>query len=145
MMFEMRAFKAEDIYEITEQQSMRNITHAITTIESWERVARGPYAYTMLWNGKILCCTGVVQYWKDRGEVWSVIDQGCGPDLVYVTKAAKRFFDIVPIKRIEATVKCDFEEGHRWIKLLGFHLEAERLVNYFPDGSDVSLYARIKN
>ena len=41
------------------------------------------------------------------------------------------------------TVDCEFEQGHRWAKMLGFTMEAERMRAYRPDGGDVALYARV--
>ena len=41
------------------------------------------------------------------------------------------------------TVDVDFPEAHRWAKMLGFKMEAERMEAYAPDGRACSLYARI--
>lgn len=45
------------------------------------------------------------------------------------------------LPRIEAVVLCGFDAGHRWLRRLGFTLEAERLRRW--DGTaDYALYAR---
>jgi len=55
----------------------------------------------------------------------------------------KRFLDGCYLHRIEMTVDCDFPQGHRWAKMLGFTMEAERMRGYRPDGGDCALYARL--
>jgi hypothetical protein len=65
-------------------------------------------------------------------------------DLVRVTKMAKRFLDVCPIRRIEAAVVVDHGPGHRWAQLLGFELEAPLLRAYTPQGEDCSLYSRVR-
>lgn len=93
---------------------------------------------------QVLFCGGVSEYWKGRGECWAVFHAAVKKDFVLIHRAVKRYFDMVQVKRIEAAVKTDFIEGHRWIKSLGFSLEAACLKSYLPDGSDVALYSRVK-
>ncbi|HNA61448.1 MAG TPA: hypothetical protein PKW79_00020 [Rhabdochlamydiaceae bacterium] len=93
---------------------------------------------------QVLFCGGVSEYWKGRGECWAVFHHNVRSKFVQIHRCVLRYFEMCPIKRIEATVKYDFKEGHRWIKALGFTLEAPRLRFYYPNGDDVSLYSRVK-
>ncbi len=103
------------------------------------------FNYSMINDaGKILMCGGVALYWKDRGEAWAVRTKDCGKDFVGIVRLSKKIMWDTPIKRIEACIETTFPEGHRWIKLLGFKLEAPLLKSYYQNGADVSLYARIK-
>lgn len=112
--------------------------------ESMERTAALPHSYSVLHEGVVLLTGGVMPYWDNRGEAWAVFNQDCKKHFLTLHNIAKRFFEICPIKRIEAAVEIDFEPGHRWVKALGFQKEADILRSYTPDGKDCSLYARVK-
>lgn len=114
------------------------------TKQHTERLEKDRYAYTGIEGDRILFCAGVVEYWPGRGEAWAILDQALKTDFLKVHNAVKRFLDICPLKRIEATVDFEFEAGHRWVELLGFRLEAERMQSYRMDGGDASLYARVR-
>lgn len=95
-------------------------------------------------TGQVLFCGGVTEYWKGRGECWAVFHHSVKKKFLEIHRCVVRYFEMVDVKRIEATVKLDFDEGHRWIKALGFTLEAPRLKCYYPTGDDVALYSRVK-
>ena len=76
--------------------------------------------------------------------VCSLMDQEAGAHFVALTKAAKRILGSMPYRRLEADVACDFAQGHRWLRMLGFTMEAPRMVAYLPDGTDSALYARVR-
>ena len=109
-----------------------------------KRLEKDRYAYTGIEGDRILFCAGVVEYWPERGEAWAIFGQNQRKDFLKIHNAVKRFLNICPLKRIEATVDFDFEAGHRWVELLGFKLEAERMRSYRMDGGDASLYARVQ-
>ena len=110
-------------------------------IQATEDIA---HAFTVMDDDRVLACGGVTDYWPGRGECWATFTKDVKKEFVLITRAAKTVIDSYPGRRVEASVRCDFEEGHRWIRLLGFKLEAERLEKYLPDGSDVSLYSKVK-
>lgn len=85
-----------------------------------------------------------MKYWEGRGEAWAIIDDDCKKEFLTIHNFAKRFFEICPLKRIEATVDAGFSPGHRWVKMLGFKLEAPLLKSYLPNGGDSSLYAKVR-
>ena len=76
---------------------------------------------------------------------WAYISNAAAKErFLSVHRAVSRFLDMCYLQRIEMTVDCEFEEGHRWARMLGFNMEAERMVAYRPDGGDCSLYARVR-
>ncbi len=95
-------------------------------------------------DGKVLCCGGVTEYWPGRGEGWCVFTKDCKKEFVAIFRAAASVFDFYPGRRVEAAIAVNFNEGHRWIKGLGFKLDAPLLKSYLPDGGDVSLYSRVR-
>lgn len=102
-------------------------------------------AFTVLDGDRnALACGGVIEYWEGRAEAWAFFRPALGSLFIPIHKAVKRYFDLCPIRRIEAVVDCDFPRGHRWIKSLGFELETERMKFYQYDGRDSARYVRIK-
>lgn len=114
--------------------------------ENLNRMEKDGLNYSILCadTKQVLFCGGVSEYWKGRGECWAVFHSDVKEKFIQIHRCVVRYFEMVQVKRIEATVKCDFKEGHRWIKALGFTLEAPRLRFYYPNGDDVSLYSRVK-
>lgn len=101
-------------------------------------------AFAVVCRGKTVCIAGLFKVWEGRSILWSLISKEAGPDMWYIIQCAKRLMDNFGEKRIEATVDCNFKNGHRFIKILGFKCEAERMIGFEPDGRDCSLYAKVK-
>lgn len=101
-------------------------------------------AFTALDGDEVLACAGVLELWEGRGAVWAFLSENIGHRMVAVHRAVRRYFDVLDFRRLEAEVAIDFEQGHRWMRLLGFELESPRMRSYFPDGSDAALYVRVK-
>jgi len=102
----------------------------------------GP-AFTALSGGEVIACAGVMEVWSGRLQAWALLS-ACGPRLfLQVHRAVARFLDAQKAQRIETAVDCDFAEGHRWVRLLGFRMEAPRMRLFGPDGRDAALYARV--
>lgn len=101
-------------------------------------------SFTGIKDGKPVICGGAIDVWPGRKIVWALLDSECGKYFVEVHRAVKRFFDTLDYSRIEAVVDREFLPGHRWVRSLGFDLEAPRMVAYLPNGRDASLYARVK-
>lgn len=101
-------------------------------------------AYTILDGARVLMCGGFVEYWENRGELWAMVAQDCKREFVGMHKIVERFVEMVPHRRIEAVVAYDFNPGHRWMRLLGFSVEAQKLRNYWPGGGDATLYSKVR-
>lgn len=95
-------------------------------------------------TGEIQAVGGVIEIWGSRGEAWMFFNSNAGPYLTAIFKGTVRFLDLCPLERIEAVVDLDFERGHRYIKALGFKLEAPLMRKYGVTGLDGSLYSFIK-
>lgn len=141
-MIEIVPAKFEHLKELVSLPYNKSLTWLLTpkTAENVE----SPYAKTVLIDGSPAFIAGLVPYWGLRAEAWAIFRPGHRKHFYTLHKEVKRYLDTCPFRRIEATVECEFENGHRWIRALGFTLEAPRLKLYFPDGKDASLYALIK-
>lgn len=105
----------------------------------------GKLSYTGVTEmGKIVFCAGIMEFWANRGEAWAILDKNCKPYFLQIHNAVRNFLHSCPIKRIEATVDVSFEAGHRWVRALGFELEAPRMTAYRVGGIDAALYSLVK-
>lgn len=95
-------------------------------------------------DGAPIACAGVIEVGPGRAMAWSYLGAVVGREFLLVHRAVNRFLDLAPYRRIEATTDAEFEEGHRWLKLLGFECEAPRMKAYTIDGRDAALYARVR-
>ena len=107
------------------------------------RLAQKGLAFTAEQHGDVLAIAGVTPQWENRALAWALIGDCAGQHFPSIHKAVRRFLERAPYRRIEASVDVGFEQGHRWIKMLGFEIEGYMRA-YRPDGADMLLYARIK-
>lgn len=103
----------------------------------------GP-AYTVMDGCSVVACGGLAEQWATRATAWSLISEDVtGHKFARLHKMVLRFLASQDYPRIEMTVDHDFEQGHRWARLLGFRWEG-LMKKYNPNGSDCDLYARVK-
>jgi hypothetical protein len=101
-------------------------------------------AFTGTVEGEIMVCGGIVHLWEGRGQLLSIFSEACGRNFLPTFRGIQKFLDNSPYRRIEISVPCEFELGHRRARMLGFELECERARLYLPNGKDCALYARVK-
>ena len=98
-------------------------------------------AFTLLYDGKILCCGGVIPIWSGLGEVWwraSVHMHEHGGKVIEVTKERLDTYKM-KFRRVQTNVISDWEEAVRFIGIMGFHLESV-MPKYGPYGESQSRY-----
>lgn len=137
-------YKAEHLDQIVEQKATAYL-RAYITPDHMRELEKSKMSYTGIVNGRVVFCAGVIEYWPGRGEAWTFIDGDCKKEFYAIHKIVKRFLEVCPVKRVEATVDVGFEQGHRWVKNLGFKLEAPVMKSYMPGGGDSSLYAKVRD
>ena len=135
-------FKAEHLMDLQLQESQQFCGPAVSP--QYAMYLEGEFSFTALDGDKVLCVGGVTAIWDNRAIAWMLVDGSAGKHFVEIHKAAKRMLDMVPYARVEADTPCEFEAGHKWLKMLGFQLEAERMRAHRIDGGDSALYARVK-
>jgi RimJ/RimL family protein N-acetyltransferase len=99
-------------------------------------------AYTAIVNGVVMGCFGLLPLTPNRGQIWSLLSPYSGKHMAGITRFAIKSIAKCGIKRIEAHVRTDFEQGHRWAKMLGFKREGT-MEAYGDDGLDYDLYSRV--
>jgi hypothetical protein len=135
-------FRAEHFWAIDVQPAQAYVRSHVTPeqIKALEK----QNAFTVMDGDKPLVCFGWVPLYATRASLWAFISASAGPHFVGITRIAKRLVEGLAFKRLEMEVDCEFEQGHRWAKMLGFTLEAERLRGFRMDGGDSAIYARVR-
>jgi len=98
-------------------------------------------SWTGMRDDEPVFCAGTVQHWPGRSTVWAYIHKDAAPHMLWISRIVLNHLAKVP-GRIECTVRCDFEKGHRWAEMLGFSVETPLLRAYGPEGEDHTGYTR---
>ena len=95
-------------------------------------------------NGKVLCVFWITDLGGGRSMVSSLISQDCGRFMYGMKLAFNKYIaeNYPNVVRFESTVKTDFDNAHRMIKLLGFIREGT--MRKFYNNENYDLYARVK-
>lgn len=109
-----------------------------------ESLAESKWAYTLMLDGRIIGCLGVLEIWPGRGMAWALLADEIGAAMIAVHRIVHRFlWSECPLTRVEAYVDARFEAGHRWVHRLGF--EREGLMRQFGQhGGDMVMWSRIR-
>jgi len=130
--------------QIREQAATQHLREYLSSA-AVDALAACPHGFTAIRDdGVIQGFAGLVEHWPGRAEAWAEFSDTSRSDFLIIHRAVARFLHVAPYRRIEAAVNCDFPAAHRWIQMLGFKLEAERMISYDPTGADCALYARTK-
>lgn len=140
-MIQIVPFKAEHFWalEVQDAQASERLYAKPEYLEALEY----QYSFTVLDDNEPLACLGCAHLFNNRGAVWAYISKNAGRHFRVIHKLAQRIIEDVPYTRLETEVDYNFEQGHRWMKLLGFKVEAERMRCARPDGADATLYSRV--
>lgn len=136
----------EHVREVLERDPTSKYLGAVLTDEGLTKLGQNGWTFSILSEGRAIMVGGIAEYWPGRGELWAFVDHTCGRQFVGVHRKVANFVDVCQkqFRRIEAAVLVDFMPAHRWVRMLGFRLEAERLEAYSMDGQDYSLYSRVR-
>lgn len=135
-------YKAEHLFKLQAQEAQQYLARHMD--DKYARDLEQTLSWTGLVGDRVIGCFGVCPMWHHRALLWSYMDQTAGKHLIAIHRAVLRYLEVTPYRRIEAEVDCEFEQGHRWLAMLGFELEAERMRAYRVDGGDSALYAKVK-
>lgn len=135
-------FRAEHFWAIDVQPAQAYVRSYVT--EDTIKQLESQNAFTCVEGDKLLACFGWVPIYPTRAMLWAFISASAGPHFVGMTRIAKRLIDGLAFRRLEMEVDCEFEQGHRWARMLGFTLEAQRLRCLRMDGGDSAIYARVR-
>ena len=135
-------FQYEDLMLLRLQPAQVYLSDWVSEAEG--RALEEHPSYTGWVDGVPIVSAGIVPQWQGRAIAWAYLSQAGAQYMPSVHRAVKRFLDGCYVQRIETSVNCEFEQGHRWARMLGFEMEAECMRAYGADGRDAALYARVR-
>jgi hypothetical protein len=140
------AFKPEHLKQLSLQDAQEYFGAEIQREGYGEYLRDAGQAFTAIAGGRILGCGGCVEVWDNRAQIWALVAKDAGRHMVGIHRAVEGFLKQAKWRRIEAAVDAGFDEGLRWIELLGFYNETPHapLRAYRPDGGDCYLFARVR-
>ena len=149
MVYKQEPFRAEHIeqFVIQSDQNVERHTYESWSADDWETISGQGLAVTGFRDESPIIVVGIIPMWHGRALGWALFSAGLNrSDLLFIHRAVVEKLDLFQrdpaFKRIEATVRETFIQGHRWVRLMGFRPEG-LMRNYDPDGHDNRLYARI--
>lgn len=135
-------FKPEHLANIMLQPSQMVFQPTLQDPQYGQMLATAGPAYAAVEGDAVFACAGLIPQWENRAVAWALISSAAGRHFTIIHRAVLRTFELHPFRRIETGVNADFEQGHRWLRMLGFQREG-RMRAYTPDGHDCDLYARV--
>lgn len=108
---------------------------------------RCDYAVTIGRDGIPVACMGLLPIWRGRAIAWAVIAQDIGvAGLKHLCRIAanglREAQSGLAYRRVETTVRSDFENGIQMAMMLGFGIDGE-MPYYSPEGKNYLLMSRI--
>jgi len=107
-------------------------------------LARHP-GITLLADGQVVACGGVVIIWPGVGEAWMRTSHLLGRYPVATLRLTRQFLDAsvssLKLRRLQCTVRCGYAPAIKWAERLGFASEGV-LRGFGPDGEDYIMFSR---
>lgn len=130
------SFKPEHAALIALQNKQSEVIGAVDA----QLLADCGVASTLIIDDEIIMCGGVVEQWQGRHVLWAMLSDKAGKYLYRATKFGRRLMETRD-GRVEAIVRSDYPQAHRWVQLMGmkWHHHEER---FLPGGIDADIYVR---
>lgn len=104
------------------------------------------YSFTAVSGNCVYAVWGLQVQWPGRGILWAILSKNITTQMFMTAHRVAcrmiREWRDQGYFRLEASADVNFEQGNRWLKLLGFEFEGVAR-KYTPDGRDVNMYALV--
>lgn len=143
----IKPYEPDHLRQLILQPAQAFMQDAMSEVE-YQQILAGMESYTCIMNDRVVACCGILPMWKGRAMMWALIASDLGHiGMLKLHRAVERSLKLYEhIRRLEVYVSCDFEQAHRWMKLLGFKNETpEGMAGFTPDGKPCCLYSRVIN
>jgi len=117
--------------------------HSINSLLTLEKLGK---SYTALCQGQILGCAGIIPCWKGTADLWMFLGEEAFVKkkfiLSIIGSLLNSFIEEYKLHRVQAIVKSDFCQGHRFARFFGFLPEGE-MIAYGPNKENFVRYAKV--
>lgn len=143
-MIEVELFKPYHIDLLLAQGVQLRQVSQVQVPASYASLARlpGP-AFTGRVGDQILMCGGMIPMGPAMGVLWALLSEAAASHMLALHRGVRRFLEINPPRRLEATVEKGFPQGCRWLELLGFKAEGE-MPGYGLQGETHIRYGKVR-
>lgn len=117
-----------------QKQWQDSITHA-----DFETLKQN--SWTILNGDKPIFIGGFVRLHAHRVASWTLLSADAGRYMIRIARFCKLMCNYNIGCRVECYVDCDFSQGHRFALMVGFKLEAARMIAFEIDGRDAAMYS----
>jgi hypothetical protein len=124
-------------------QATQRVLSPLLTMQYGQSLERAGPCYSAFVGMDVIACAGIVEMWRGRAQVWSLLSEQMPRYRKAVHKAVKGFLDGYRVKRLECVIDPRSETAMRWATHLGFHVE-HLMRAYTPEGDDQLMYVRIE-
>lgn len=122
MVVKIRA-KGEHLLELISQPGVEG--QELLNESNVENIEKFPHAWSLVdVYGRVWAIVGILEIEPNKWEAFMFVDPKAGPHMVSITKVVKDYFSSFDAEQVEANVKCDFDSGHRYMRMLGFKEKA---------------------
>jgi hypothetical protein len=128
----IRAFRPDDLRQIQPNEpGVDNTVELAGCVDN---------AWTVLQGGRPVAAGGLMFIHDYRALAWAFVSPDVPP--LALARLARDHLDQQGYARMDAMVAQDYEQGHRWARLLGFHAEGPPMRYYLPNGGAAQMYVR---
>ena len=146
----MPTFKPEHAYRVLEH--LVESKYSVIPREQWDKSIRlweAGEAFTLMADGVIVGCGGVMMQVKGKGEAWIMATPLVSRHKKVVFKLLRNVLDTIvkkyDLRRVEATCPSGFPGGVLLLEHLGFVNETPDVMKrYGPGGETFYLFGRTK-
>lgn len=139
-MIDVIRFEPSHVWRLADLGGQDRLQSYLKEKDVEEMAVAGP-AITVLRDGVVLGCGGLVEMNQYRALVWALFSKTTPANFLAMHRASVKMIKTSKYKRIEAYVDPTFPAAIRWIEMLGFKMEQPFVPFHFPDGSGASSWA----
>jgi hypothetical protein len=141
-------YEEAHLYELMDGDLNDGAVKNIGYMRSYAETLQQPgWSYTLIENGYILRCCGIVDMWPGVGEAWFIASSKIHENVRPFIRFAKTdVMDVVveqnKLWRVQGVCKADWPAARRFARLMGF--EEEGLMRkYGPEQADYMRIAKV--
>ncbi len=139
-----RKFHSEHLRYLSPQH-LQKYDHALLIGTEYMDVIDRNFAISGWVGNTCIGACGAIGIYPHRALGWAILSEEASPYMLQIVRKVRAYFDVMAFKRIEATVRADFEHGHRFARMLGLTQETPVPMRaHGPQGEDEILYALVK-